>query len=333
MSAKRPRLVTGIIGAVFSLLIFGFAGWLLLNRQYAIDQVSVWAYDRPTDVASLEERIDLTQTGSFYFHASQPVISDAEAFNQQCPRQEVGSPILGCYAMGRIYIYDVTNEQLNGIEEVTAAHEMLHAVWQRMAPEEQSRIASLLRTAYDQLASSELKDRMSYYERTEPGQFENELHSILGTEVAGLPSELEAYYARFFDDRSKVIAFHSQYSGVFIGLSERADALYAELTELATSVQTRSDQYNADVAQLSRDIESFNRRANSGEFDSMDQFNQERNSLISRSNRLEAERSAINNDIDTYNQKYAEYEDVAAQIEILNDSIDSINDLQPAPSI
>lgn len=210
---------------------------------------------------------------------------------------------------------------------------MLHAVWERMAPWDQKRIGSLLRSEYAKLADSELKERMDYYARTEPGQLENELHSIIGTEARDISPELEKYYARFFENRQKVLELHDKYDSVFRNLKERSDVLYEELVTLGKSVETRSAQYNTDVAQLSADIEDFNERADNGSFASIAQFNRERSALMARSNQLEADRAAINNDIATYNEKYDEYQDLSAEIESLNKSIDSITDLEPAPSL
>lgn len=333
MSDKKHNYLRVILTTLASILIFGFAGWLFFNQQYAKDQVSVWAYQLPSDVKTIEDRIDLTSAGLFYFRTTQPSIADADTFNQDCPRQEVGSPILGCYTEGRIFIYNVKNPQLDGIKEVTAAHEMLHAVWERMNPADQKRIGALLRTEYAKLADSDLKDRMDYYARTEPGELENELHSIIGTEVSDISPELENYYARFFEDRSTVLALHEKYDSVFRGLKNQSDALYNELTELGNSITIRSAQYNADVASLSADIAAFNSRADSGGFTSMAQFNRERAALMARSDQLEADRTSINSDIAVYNTKYNQYQELASQIESLNKSIDSIGDLKPAPSL
>jgi len=149
MLDKKPSHHVGaIVTVALSAMIFVFAGWLFLNRQFAMDQVSVWAYQAPSDVRAIEERLTLTDKGRFHFYAAQPAVANAESFNDNCPRREVGSPILGCYAMGRIYIYNITNQQLDGIEEVTAAHEMLHAAWERLDTSEQARIGALLESHY-----------------------------------------------------------------------------------------------------------------------------------------------------------------------------------------
>jgi hypothetical protein len=334
MLDKKPRFrVSTIVTVVLSAAIFIIAGWLFLNRQYVMDQVSVWAYEVPENVKVIEDKVNFTDKGRFYFYASHPEVSDAESFNANCPRQETGSPILGCYGMGRMYIFDITNPKLEGIEEVTAAHEMLHAAWERLGSDEKKRVSDLLETTYKDLDEGELKARMAYYARTEPGELHNELHSIIGTEVKDLSDDLEEYYGQYFEDRTTVLALYTQYDTVFKSLQSQAEKLYDELTKLGKSITTRTAQYNTDSAQLSTDIDDFNGRANSNGFDSLEQFNQERAALVARSNQLLAERDAINDDITLYNSKHKKYQDIAVQIESLNKSIDSIDALDPSPTL
>ncbi len=275
----------------------------------------------------------MTDKGRFTFYATHPVIESQAAFNQSCPRQETGNPILGCYTTDdRIYIYNLTNAELDGMEEVTAVHEMLHAVWSRMSVGERSRLSDELMTAYNNLADQELKTRMEYYQRTEPGEFTNELHSILGTEVANLGSSLESYYGRYFS-RSDVLALHTKYSSVYKALYDRADELYKAMDTLSASIESRSKEYDSASEKLTTDINSFNARADSGAFTSNAQFYQERSALIARSNALEAERKAINDAIDQFNTYHTEYTKISDQIEVLNESIDSFKQIDKTPSV
>ena len=334
MSDKKHSFKKSIIGGGLSIIILAIAGFLLLNQQYVKDQVTVWSYQPSSQIESIEKRVSFTGKGQFYFYATQPEVDGSEKFNLDCPRQEVGNPILGCYNAGRIYIYDVTNEQLDGIEEVTAAHEMLHSVWERHSTSEQARIGALLRVEFQKLTDDpEFSERMGYYQRTEPGEFENELHSFIGTEAATLSPELETYYAQYFKDRQKVVGLHAKYDTVFNTLRTQSESLYKELTSLSVSIESRTVQYNAEVTQLSADIGSFNTRANNGSFSSINQFNRERAALLARTDQTDAMRASISSDIETYNLKYAEYQKISSQIEALNKSIDSIKDLQPSPSV
>lgn len=328
-TSRTGSIIAFIVSGVFVVA----AIWLFFNRQYAQDWISVQSFTPSSSIAGISERAQFTDKGQFIFYATQPSIENQETFNQQCPRQEAGSPILGCYTTNdRIYVYNITNEQLNGMEEVTAVHEMLHAVWYRTSSEDKERLTAELQAAYEALDDEELKTRMEYYERTEPGEFANELHAILGTEVASLSDSLETYYAQYFN-RATVLKFHQQYKAVYTELNRRADALYTTMQTLSTSIQSRSAEYEAAVNQLTSDINSFNARARNDEFSSQSQFNSERAALVRRTASLNADRTRLNEDIVTYNGYYEEYQELSKQIEVLNNSIDSFKEIERAPSV
>ena len=334
MSTSKTSRVGTIIAFALSIVVVGFAGWLFLNRQYALDQLTVWGYQPTAAVQAIDESVQFTDKGMFTFYATKPVVAESSEFNSKCPRQESGSPILGCYTSeDRIYLFDINNPQLNGMKEVTAAHEMLHAVWQRMSADEQKRMGVLLTQAYEKTANSELRDRMAYYQRTEPDAITNELHSILGTEVSDLGPELETYYAQYFKNRQTILDLHAQYNAVYKSLNAQADTLYASMQSLSSSIESRTKAYDTNVDQLTKDINAFNERANSGDFNSIGEFNRQRAALMNRSTQLETERVAINADISRYETMYVEYQQLATQIEGLNNSVDSFKALGETPKV
>ena len=331
---SKTSKTRSIIAFTLSVIVIGAAVWLFFNRQYAIDQAMVWSYQPTASIEALDEKVQFTNKGLFTFYATKPVVANSEEFNTKCPRQEAGSPILGCYTPDdRIYVFDVTNEQLEGMKEVTAAHEMLHAVWMRTSDSEKQRLGELLDDAYEKNATPELRERMEYYKRTEPSAITNELHSILGTEVADLGSELDTYYAQYFKNRQLVLDLHANYDTIYKDLNNRAQVLFQEMDTLSDSIQSRSAKYDTDVTQLSSDIGDFNRRAGSGDFDTIAQFNRERAALVARSSQLENERAAINADIASYDVFYQEYETISSQIEVLNNSVDSFKALGETPTV
>ena len=333
MSNEKTSRVGSIVAVAASVLIICAAVWVFLNRQYVLDQVSVWSYEPSAQMQAVNQRVGFTEKGTFIFYATKPSLEDQAGFNKECPRQEAGSPILGCYTSAdRIFVYNLSNDQLDGMEEVTSAHEMLHAAWFRLSESERQLRTTQLEEAYAKIDDPALKKRMDYYQRTEPGQRVNELHSILGTEFASLGDELERYYNQFFN-RATVLALHAQYNGVYTQLYARADELYAKMESLGGSLETRNSAYENAVAQLSADIESFNTRANNGSFATQSQFNVERAALARRSSALDAERTAINNDVATYNAYYDEYQGISSKIQVLNESIDSFKQIEQAPAV
>lgn len=274
----------------------------------------------------------LTEDAKFMFYASRPAVQPSETFNDSCQRKEANSPILGCYSAHRIYIFDVTDERLDGIETVTAAHETLHAIWERLSTQEQQRLTPLLEAAYERLADDELKERMAYYEKTEPGQSVNELHAIIGTEYDSIGSELESYYQRYFSDRAAVVQLHSEVDSVFGKLSAEAEGLVKRIDDLVRSINAATAHYNEGIRQLNQDVESFNQRANQpGGFTTQSEFEAELASLNARRDQLEASKQAIEANIVTYKSLLAQLEAINAESAKLNRSLDST--LQEIPTI
>jgi curved DNA-binding protein CbpA len=228
-------------------------------------------------------------------------------------------------------VYDIDNEQLDGIEEVTTAHEALHAAWDRMSDADRESVSVLLEAEYDALGDPKLKERMDYYARTEPGERHNELHSIIATEVAQISPALEEYYSQYFDDRSKVVTLYASYNAVFTRLADESEALYARLGVLSTEIDSLKGAYQAEATALSNDIATFNQKASGGGFTSDSEFNKQRSVLVSRSRELEAQRTIVNEKVKLYNDENAKYQALVVQSEELNKSIDST--LAPAPSL
>ncbi|HEX7484436.1 MAG TPA: hypothetical protein VF281_04795 [Candidatus Saccharimonadales bacterium] len=332
LRTKAPNTSGSLVSLIVVLVSIVLALVLVLNRQTIIDQLSVWQFKPSEEIVAFTDRTAMTERGEFLFYASQPSIEGTQVFNDKCGRIEQSSAILGCYDGRNIFVYDVKNAKLDGIREVTAAHEMLHAAYMRMNDSERSRINTLVEAEYAKLSSNqEFSERMAFYARTEPGERDNELHSIIGTEVASISPELERHYKTYFTDRSKVVALHTQYASVFYELQAKSKELSAELDRLADTIEAASSAYNQSTAQLNNDISNFNSRASGGSFSSQAQFNAERDALVARVANLEAQRSAINADRERYNDLREELVAIASESESLNRSIDS--SLAPAPSL
>jgi hypothetical protein len=330
--SRSARTQGSVAALVITLVSVGVALLLLMNRQVIIDRVTVWQYEPSAQVQSFATRAGMSDTGEFYFFASRPLLNNQQEFNKNCPNSEPQTAILGCYAAQRIYIYDVPTGKLKGIRTVTAAHEMLHAVYERFDENERQRINSLLETEYNKLKSdTKLAERMAYYAKTEPGERSNELFAIIGTEVPEIGSELEAYYRHYFDDRQKVVSLHAGYQSVFNQLQTRAEQLKKQLDSLRVSIEQNSDAYNDQVTQLNGDILSFNERADNEGFESQSEFDQERSSLLARADQLDAYRNRINDDIAEFDALQDELASIASQSDALNRSINS--SLAPAPSL
>lgn len=332
MLPQKRSKVGLIISVVISLLLITCSILIVLFKQHIIDQITVWQFNPSNEIINIASRDTLNSYGTFLFYASQPELNSTQNFNTVCNRIESTTSILGCYSNYRIYIYDVTDEQLDGIREVTAAHETLHAAYARMSDSEKAKVNVLLEAEYKKLENDKsFTDLIAFYDRTEPGERDNELHSVIGTEVANLDPALEAHYKQYFDNRQDVVSLYVKYNGVFQGLANRAKVLSEQLNSLATSITSDSTQYNESVQVLNVDIALFNKRATAGDFTSQGQFNSERAALSSRVASTDAMRKNINDEIAKYNLILTEYNSIASQSKKLYNSINST--LAPAPSV
>jgi hypothetical protein len=316
---RRRRLLT----LALTLAVIASASfWLIANRQYIVDQVAVWSFDESPTIASYVERSRMSDRGEFLFLASRPTIADPARFGGMCGKSEDGTGILGCYIPGEgaIVLFDVADERLDGIEEVVASHEMLHAAWHRLGAGERAELAGLLETEAATLSSNpDFVERMELYARIEPGERTDELHSIIGTEVADLPPALESYYARYFSDRAALVGLHTTSNAVFVQLASRAEAVSAELDALRTSIEADYAAYSGGYDALNRDVAAFNERAQAGLFSES-----ARAGLVARREALDAQFASITERSASFDAKAAELESLNAQTVELNSSLNIV---------
>ncbi len=320
-----------MLAAVIALALIGTALWAMSNRRWLEDAYTGWNYEPSAELAAVRDRIQMSDEGDFLFAASTPSLEDAEQFNESCNREDPTFYILGCYTGSKIHLYRIADERLAGIVEVTAAHEMLHAAWDRMSEDEHDELEPLLEAEYERVADDAFAERMDYYAEAQPGTRVNELHSIIGTEVADLSPELEAHYDEYFQDRSVVVALHDGYSSVLADIQERSESLVAELDALAGTIEAGRAAYEEGTSELNADIEVFNARASTpGGFDT-DEFERQRDELYARGDALDEQRDAVNADVARYEELRAELESLNAESAALLQSMDSLQAPEEVP--
>ena len=329
-SQRRRGRITGSL--VAAIILFVASVFILLNRQYIIDSIHFWSYRPTSEIAAIAQRAELTDQGVFTFYSTQPEINASSEFNGRCGSKEQNTAILGCYVNDRIYLYNVTDARLNGIKEVTAAHEMLHAVYQRLGDDEKAKVNQLVEAEYAKLqADNALSERMAYYARTEPGERDNELQSIIGTEITTVSAELEQHYAKYFSDRSVIVKLYDSYNQTFKQIKEQLDSLTAKLDTLKKEIDEGKVTYESDYNRLEADIAVFKQKADSGQYTEA-QFNADRRVLVARANNIDAQRDRINAKADEFNTLLDEYENLALQKQDLFKSMDS-NSLTTPPKV
>lgn len=268
-------------------LLIAATGGLLVERQAVLDWWHLRGYHAPATVAQLAHDDSMTTMAERMFYVNRPDVTNGTAFTSKCPAGSEKTVVLGCY-LGNdhgIYVYAVSDPRLDGVEQVTAAHEMLHAAYRRLSNSERSKVDDMLNDYYQHgLTDQRIKATIDAYKTSEPNDVVNEMNSIFGTEVAHLPAPLEAYYRRYFTDRSKVADYTASYQGEFTDRQEKVagydaqlkalnmqiDAQQAQLTRAKAALDAQNSQlqaarssgqiavYNSGVASYNRAVDSYN---------------------------------------------------------------------------
>jgi hypothetical protein len=324
-SSRRPRpRRSGPIRAVIAIVIvvavpLAGVAFAVTNSRAISDWITAANYSPSSAMAELVTSSGMNNTGTRLFYASTPELNEADAFNAACgirPEQY----LLGCYTGTKIHLYDIVEARLSGIREVTAAHEMLHAGYDRLDSATKDRVGVLLEQAFAEHGDDpELIDRMADYEVSQPGTRLNELHSIIGTEFSTLDPELEAYYARYFSDRTKVVTLHSAYAAVFADIKAKSAALSSQLLALADDIDSEISTYNADITRLNSNIKSFNElNAAFGYSGNEAGFNRDRARLQGTSAELDVQ-------LENIKAKQAQLADLRGQLQAIDADAQALN--------
>lgn len=249
------------LGRLFFIAVLALAGVVVWQRQAVSDWVHLYGYQPPARVSSLASQTTMTSDAKHLFYLNKPLIATKTDFSNHCKNLEK-TIVLGCYHGGQagIFILEIAdNSELHGVMQVTAAHEMLHAAYDRLSASDKVRVDKLLQQYYDHgLHDQAIKDEVDAYRSNEPGELLNEMHSIFGTEVKTLPAELEQYYGRYFSNRQAVVAQAERYQEAFRSREaavERYDAqlerLQKQITANEATLRTRATELQRLRAQLS----------------------------------------------------------------------------------
>jgi hypothetical protein len=321
--SRGRRVVVGVAIAAVAAVLAG-AVWVALNPQRVTDQLAVWSFEPSSELEGYVDRALFTDEGQFLFFASRPVISPEGEFDSVCATRTEDVGILGCYLPDdqTILLYDVTDARLDGLEEAVAAHELLHAVWDRLSRTDRDVLAPLLEAEVAARADDEaLAQTLAFYAENEPAERLNELHSIVATEFGDISPELEAHYSKYFSDRSVIVALHAMSNAVFEEQAQAIDELVAEIDALAASIDDDYARYNTGYDELNAEIDDFNDRADSGDFNSQAEFDAERAALVNRQSSLESLYASIEARVTQYDELVEQLDGLNAVLADLNESI------------
>ncbi len=297
----RHRRLTG---TVLLLALIAALGVAAADHQNIADWWELHQYEPPSAVSGLVAQDTMTDYGKKIFYINQPKIEDKTSFASSCPNNGGEQTIvLGCYHAGEsgIFLLSVNDPRLDGVEQVTAAHEMLHGAYERLSVSDRKRVDAMLLDYYrNNLHDQRILKTIAAYKKSEPNDVVNEMHSVFGTEIVQLPGGLEQYYKQYFKDRRQVAAYAAQYQ--------------AEFTSREAALARYDAQLGALKAQISRDENDLQTKQN--EIDTL------RSQLIAKKNN--GDTSGYNAGVTGYNSLVDSYN---AEVRTVKSLVDQYNQL------
>jgi hypothetical protein len=307
------------------LLLFAivFAWLAVAERNNIFDWWRLHEYTPPAHITALAGDDTMTAKASSLFYVNHPQLESSSVFNKACPPGSEHTIVLGCYhpVENGIFLYTVTDSRLAGVEQVTAAHEMLHAAYDRLDSKTRNYVDGLLENYYQRdLHDPTILAEIAAYKKSEPHDVVNEMHSVFGTEVANLPAPLEAYYRQYFSNRKKITQYTTAYRSALtsreavvkrydVQLSGLKSQITNDRSNLGTVLHTITDlkaklaaeQRSATVSAYNNDAAAYNVEADryNNLVSSLRNLINQYNQTVSKRNALALEENHLSEELDS----------------------------------
>jgi hypothetical protein len=298
-------------------------GALVLYRQSLADWWSLRGYQPPLAVTQLADQDTMVAYTRHLFYLNRPqLLPTVSGFRAHCPEDE-DTIVLGCYHPDQngIFIYQIQDPTLYGVQQVTAAHEVLHAVYARLSPKARTTLDNELQDYYKHdLRDPRVLAEVQIYQKTEPADVFDEMSCTFGTEVASLPAPLEAYYKQFFTNRQIIVAYEQRYQGKLTTLQTTVTTDDQQLTALKQQTDDQQATLNNQLNQINSDRSRIDSLLAAGQTSAYNAAIPVYNGEIDTYNRgVDSLQAAITN----YNQLIAIRNQVAGQLTTLDKALDT----------
>jgi hypothetical protein len=301
-------------------MVLGAIWW----QRYAIeDWFKLRGYVPPQAVVQLADQDGMQPYTRHLFYLNRPQLpTTVAAFRQGCPENQ-DTVVLGCYHPGEdgIYVYDVQDSSLAGIQQVTAAHEALHAIYERLSGDQRQQLNSELEAYYaNGLTDATVKSEITIYQKTEPHDVDNEMSCVFGTEVALLPPALEQYYAKYFTSRQQITGYYQQYQAQFTSRRQQVTADDTQLACMKRQVDSLENSLSAQGKSLDTQKTQLQQLLNSGQTAAYNAAISGYNAQVQSYN---ASVDSVRQQITAYNQLVDARNSIAGQLTTLAQAIDT----------
>lgn len=283
----------------------------------------------PDDLAEMAGDLGLTEWAATLLASTEPVLtSDESAVRDACQALTTphpGGALGGCFTSGgspsgRIYVYRVDHPELAGTHHSVLAHELLHAVWYQMEPDERTALEGLLEDVFGKGEPEGRQELLESYRDTDRTRYVDELHSYLGTEVETLPPALETHYATVFQDRAVVVGFYEQVEEVLRQRKADLERRSAELEDMKSRISAGNEELarlREDHAAEAAELETLRADLDRTSQEEVDAYNQRVDELNAAAQRHETRRQELEALVAEHDARLDEYNRFAEELNAL----------------
>lgn len=239
------------------------------------------------------EQSGLDFKGKYYLLKSNPVRTSMDHVAEVCENDPDINLSLGCNVeidgKFNIYISQVNEPVLRGIEKYSIVHEMLHTAYAKLSPEEKTKINAAIQEQYPMILASQdtiILNAIKPYDVNDLELINNELHSILPIFLGDLGEPLESYYNGLFKNRSKLAQEYRTSERVLIDAESAVKSWEAPLKKAEEDLNKGYEL----IESQKNDLDYYERIGNIYAF----------NSIV----------PTYNSNVDLYNSRYAAYEKI-----------------------
>jgi hypothetical protein len=306
---------------VVVVVIGGFYLLAVHEQQNVRDYFALRNYTAPSAVAQLSSDDQFTSYANKVFLVNHPQIDTKAAFSKVCPAGTEQTVVLGCYHSNQagIYLLGVSDPTLKGIEQVTAAHETLHAIYDRLSTSKRNQVDGWLLSYYNHgLTDPTIRTQIADYKKSEPNDWVNEMHSLFGTEVPNLPAQLENYYSQYFKNRKVITNDYQTYQAAFTTRENQITIDDGELNIFSTQINKDNTQLDGELSTIQSTQKSLQADQSSNQIAQYNQGVPGYNQLVNQYNTLVAAAQSL---INQYNAIVATRNSIALEEQQLTNEI------------
>lgn len=319
---EYPKFYRKLVGLVFMALVAFGAIFAYQNKWQIRDRLVSRSYISSEKSEVVRSSLSLSEEGDLVYRASLTEVDGKDKFRERCPVKSFEeASVLGCYAKQRIYVLEVNETKLKGVEEVTAAHELLHAQFERMRSRQKKELFGLLDKLNSELEDKDTKNLLASYEKQlgKGEELYNEMFAIFGTQLERVGPELEAIYDNYFLNRAQLVKMFQAYSGEFKRLEQAVADYDAELSKL----RAEKDALEAELNAKSSELESEKNRIDSLANDGSSEYRSQALAYNAEVEEYNRKVKRIQNVVEEYNRIVEERNALALSVKNLQDKLNA----------